>query len=98
MVWSDKPTEAQIGALTREYEALLYDLLDDAKESGARDMAIALQEVLDEGTVRKAVELVPNRGDMVKAIASGGKHMYPAVADHLEKICAERGVNIKFNR
>lgn len=98
MAWSDKPTEAQIGALARDYEALIYDLLDDAKRSGARLLEITLQEIIDDGVVKKAIGLIPDRGEMTRAIASGNQHMNAAVADYLESFCTERGVNIKFNR
>lgn len=62
------PTPAQCGRLTCDYEALLYEELDEAREIGAIHKEDALKALISEEVVGKAVHQIPNRRLASKAI------------------------------
>lgn len=95
MAWSDKPTESQISELVWKYEAVIYDLQDDAKKAGRRSFNLSCEELLGSDTIRDMVKKIPNRAEASKAIKSrSGFH--PTVASELVRLFAERGLNVDF--
>lgn len=104
MAWSDSPTESQIGALLREYEAYLLDELDYAERTGARTKEIALQDLINEGLLRSELMILARgytRRDFSVLIAKSEKEhfMEPSVQRVIDKwLMTNYGVEIDYER
>lgn len=86
MAWSDKPTDNQIWALMREYDAILYDIVE------------ANEDKLDARFTEQAARQIPTRKEVSDEIghACHGEIHHPAAREWLEKYFKEKGVEAKF--
>lgn len=100
MAWSDKPTPAQLAYLTSEYESILLDELDNAKQDGDLKKRAAIKQMLDDNKVRKAVEALPTKQDVSIAIkaAQDECEVDGRVLLLLTHYFENRGVEIDYER
>lgn len=96
---NSKPTEHQVFTLVREYEAVLYDLQEDAKAKGAYHIVDAIQEAINEDAVLKAVRLISTKMEASKAIAncySCKKEIVRPVRIYLEEYLKRSGAEVSL--
>lgn len=73
MAWSEKPTRSQMGALTCNYEATLFDICDWLKTIGATRLYDIVNSLIDEEITWKAVSKIKTRKEISAMIATSNK-------------------------
>lgn len=104
MAWQDKPSDAQIGALIREYEPYLFEELDHAKRVGATAKVVAIENMLDEDVLKNAVLKLAEQTDRSHfskfiATAQKAKDIAPSVQQAIDDYFKNlNGICIDYER
>lgn len=92
MAWNDKPTDGQVGALLREYDAYLLEELDRANTTGAYRKAQAIEDLENAGilsqTIKQLAEKV-RRGVFSRLIERAEREYY--ISRLIMNECAKNG-------
>ncbi len=87
MAWSDPPTEAQIYFLARQYDAILYDRIGDARDE------------LSDSLTKDAARLIKTRREMSEEIdvtARRGVVKHQSAREFLERELGKHNIIINL--
>lgn len=86
MAWSDPPTENQINALGREYDAIFYDLITEH------------ENVLDDGFTKEAAKQIKTRREISEELSQAchGRIMNSEARAWLKRYFEAKSLKVEF--